>query len=314
VVEAELVGTGPLAAEMALASVDASNQRVVELQARDEAGIDRLLVRDTEGNDLTASAVQATPLYDDGRTHIMDYVITLPVRPFPHDIVIDVYDAADRLDTDHHPSFTLSVAHEWTTTLTADGTELDPASFVMQPGDPVDITVSVTTAAWLDDETTVELQGDNLELAGEGWTVRDTDQLEVTFTATAAATKADRGVRLLIDGWETYVALETSDANPAAGGVTGLVNFPNPMRGETRFVFGTNVLSGTGKVRVWTVSGRSVADVPFTLAGTGQEMVAWGGVDREGDRLANGTYLYRVELNGPLGHVRSDMQRLVIMR
>lgn len=314
VVDAELVGTGPLQAEMTLAAVDATNQRVIELQARDEAGIDRLLVRDSLGNDLTASAVQATPFYDDGRTHIMDYVITLPVRPFPHDIVIGVHDAADRLDTDHHPSFTLSVAHEWTTTLTADGTEVDPLTFVMQPGDPVDFTVSVTTAAWLDDETTVELQGDNLELSGVNWTVRDTDQLEVTFTATAAAAKADRGVRLLIDGWETYVALETSDATPAAAGVTGLVNFPNPMRGETRFVFGTNVLSGTGKVRVWTVSGRSVADLPFTLAGTGQEMVAWGGVDREGDRLANGTYLYRVELSGPQGQVRSDMQRLVIMR
>jgi len=313
-VDAELVGTGPLPVEAELVAIDASNQRVIEMQARDEAGIDRLRVRDSQGNDLTASAVLATPFYDDGRTHIMDYVITLPVRPFPHDIVIDIYDAADRLDTDHHPSFTLSVAHEWTTTLTADGTELDPRSYVMQPGEPVDLVVSVNTAAWIDDETVIELQGDNVEVSGESWLVRDNAQLEVSFTATAPAAKADRGVRLLIDGWETYVELETSDVNPASGGVTGLVNFPNPMRDGTRFVFGTNVLSGTGKVRVWTVSGRSVAEVPFTLVGSGQEMVAWGGVDRQGDRLANGTYLYRVELDGPLGLVRSDMQRLVIMR
>jgi len=62
------------------------------------------------------------------------------------------------------------------------------------------------------------------------------------------------------------------------------------------------------------VAGHSVAEVPFTLAGGGEEMVSWNGLDREGDELANGTYLYRVELQGPVGQVRSDMHRLVIMR
>ncbi|MEZ4386497.1 MAG: C25 family cysteine peptidase [Candidatus Krumholzibacteriia bacterium] len=313
-VEAALVGGGPLEAQTALVALDGSNRRVVNLQARDEAGIDRLVVRDSAGNDLTASTVEATPFYPDGRTQIMDYVITLPVRPFPHDITVGVYDASDRLDTDPHPSFTLSVAHEWTATFTADGTEVDPESNVFQPGVPVDFSVAVTTAAWLDEATTVELQGDHLELSAITWSVLDSDHLEASFTATAPAAKANRGVRLLIDGFETYVSLETSPIEPADGGVTGLVNFPNPMRGETRFVFGTNVLSGTGVVRVWTVSGRSVAEVPFTLGGNGREVVSWAGVDRERDRLANGTYLYRVELDGPLGRVRSDMQRLVIMR
>ena len=52
----------------------------------------------------------------------------------------------------------------------------------------------------------------------------------------------------------------------------------------------------------------------ISLGGGGHEVVSWNGRDREGDELANGTYLYRVELSGPLGNVRSDMQRLVIMR
>ncbi|MBD3220174.1 hypothetical protein GF314_02950 [bacterium] len=312
-VDAELVGSGPLDAETELEASDATGLRVVELQARDEAGIDRLRVRDSEGNDLTATAVEATPFYDDGRTHIMDYVITLPVRPFAHDITIDVHDAADRLDTDHHPSFTLSVAHDYEATFTADGEPVDPLTFAFTPGDPVDFDVVITSAAWLDDETQVEVEGDGLTVTGVTTTVVDSDRLEVGFTATAPGAKAERGVRVVIDGFETYVALESS-ADPPAAGIAGLVNFPNPMREATRFVFGTDATSGRGKVRVWTVSGRSVADIAFNLAGGGQEMVSWDGRDREGDRLANGTYLYRVELEGPSGSVRSDMQRLVIMR
>ena len=86
------------------------------------------------------------------------------------------------------------------------------------------------------------------------------------------------------------------------------------MREGTRFVFATGLHGGRGSVRVWTVGGRLVAEVPCGLAGEGQEIVAWDGRDREGDRLANGTYLYRVEIESVAGQVRSDMQRLVIMR
>lgn len=312
-VDAELVGSGPLGAETELVAVDDSGVRVINLQARDEAGIDRLLVRDSEGNDLTATAVVATPFYEDGRAHIMDYVITVPVRPFDHEITIDVYDAADRLDTDPHPAFVLSVDHEFEATFVADGEVVDPESFEFTPGEPVDFLVTFNSAAWLDESTTVEVEAEALTLGGITTNVVSSSQLEVGFTATAPAAKAERGVRITIDGFETYVALE-SNALPVAGGITGLVNFPNPMREDTRFLFGTDVSGGDGLIRVWTVSGRSVADLRFDLAGSGREMVTWDGRDREGDRLANGTYLYRVELDGPGGRVRSDMQRLVIMR
>ena len=43
-------------------------------------------------------------------------------------------------------------------------------------------------------------------------------------------------------------------------------------------------------------------------------IVPWNGRDRAGDRLANGVYLYRVELDTALGAVSSGMQRLVVMR
>jgi hypothetical protein len=36
--------------------------------------------------------------------------------------------------------------------------------------------------------------------------------------------------------------------------------------------------------------------------------------DHRGDELANGTYFYRISVEGPAGSALSDMGRLVIMR
>jgi flagellar hook assembly protein FlgD len=67
------------------------------------------------------------------------------------------------------------------------------------------------------------------------------------------------------------------------------------------------------RIQVYTVSGRLVAVVPFAVA-SADVVVPWDGRDREGDRIANGVYLYRVQVEGAAGQARSDMQRLVVMR
>jgi hypothetical protein len=315
-VDAELTGTGggPIEGEVDLVASDASGLRVITLQARDEAGIDRLRVRDSTSADLTGGVVTDEQLfYDNGSRQIIDYELTVPVRPFNHQVLVHVFDSADRTDADDHLVITLNVEQTETVTTAADGQPLDPATFVFLPDEPVDLEVLVASAAWFDDATEVLVNGENLEITGASHTVEDDHTLRVAFTATATGAKVSRSVDLSIDGWVTTLELEGAEAAPAVG-IEGLVNFPNPMRDETKIIFGTDLTSGRGTVRVWTVSGRSVAEVPFTLAGTGQEVIGWDGRDREGDRLANGTYLYRVELEGSAVQVRSDMQRLVIMR
>jgi hypothetical protein len=184
------------------------------------------------------------------------------------------------------------------------------------PEEPVALELTVTSGAWFDDQTSVTVTGTNLDLTGITIAVLGDHTLRVALEATAPAVKAqvERGLDLVIDGYTSYVPLETSEVSTPAAGISQLVNFPNPMRETTRFVFATDAQSGRGNVRVWTVSGRQVASVPFTLDGSGQEVVTWNGRDREGDRLANGTYLYRVEVEGAAGRIRSGMQRLVIMR
>jgi len=64
---------------------------------------------------------------------------------------------------------------------------------------------------------------------------------------------------------------------------------------------------------VFAVSGRPVANIPFVFTGGGHGIVDWDGKDDDGDNLANGTYLYRIEMNTQVGLVLSPMQRLVVM-
>ncbi|HOX25044.1 MAG TPA: C25 family cysteine peptidase [Candidatus Krumholzibacteria bacterium] len=307
-------GGGAIAGPIDLTALDASNQRTVTLRARDEAGIDRLAVLDSAGDDLTADTTVEDPYYENGNRQIIDYVLTLPVRPFDHDLLVHVYDSADRTPTDQHAVLTLHVPQDVTVVTAADGEVVDPQVFVFTIDEPVAMEMTVAGSAWFDEATTVALASDQLELAAVSWSVVDNHTLRVAFTATASGSKAERSVDLTISGFPTNVLLEAGEQPPATMAISKLVNYPNPMRDETRFLFETGLHGGRGSVRVWTVSGRLVAEVPFGLAGDGQEIVAWDGRDREGDHLANGTYLYRVEVESGAGQVRSDMQRLVIMR
>ena len=165
----------------------------------------------------------------------------------------------------------------------------------------------------------MSVSGENLQISGVSIeTPVDSHTLRVSCTALvpehAAKARIDRGLTLTIDGYESYVPLELGATAGVESLVSGLVSFPNPMREGTHFVFATGLSSGRGSIRVWTVSGREVASVPFTLSGGGQERVPWDGRDSRGDRLANGTYLYRAEVAGATAEGRSGMQRLVIMR
>jgi len=142
----------------------------------------------------------------------------------------------------------------------------------------------------------------------------------VTFTAEVVDGVEDvrRQVDLVIDdGTGTYRT--TYELQSGSGGGVGMAlgrvfNFPNPMADATRFVI-ESATGGQGVIRVFAVSGRVVASIPFTFGGGGEAgIVPWDARDGRGDELANGTYLYRVEMDSPGGKIAGDIQRLVVMR
>jgi hypothetical protein len=77
--------------------------------------------------------------------------------------------------------------------------------------------------------------------------------------------------------------------------------FPNPVRSAGAGSGGQFVIDARGDslnalIRVYTVTGRLVRTLK-AFGGIDQVQVPWDGRDHEGDPLANGTYLFRVQIN-----------------
>lgn len=317
VVEATLHGEGdPIVSDtVELVALDATNLRTLSISAHDEAGIDRLEVVDDRGNDLT-SQVAVETLPDGAQTHQrVDYELTVPVQPYDHTLTVRVFDTGAALPTDRH--WELALDMPVTAVFVVDGQELDPRTFAFEAGVPVAFSGTVASAAWITPEMALTLTSETLLLSGVQFNLSKGRGLTVDFTATAEAEGSATGHRVVlgitvpgVDRYETEIVLQNA---PDAGEVVGIgrvLNFPNPMGEDTRFVIETN-MTGSGRINLWSVAGSPVAHIAFIADG---QPVSWDGRDARGDKLANGTYLYRVEIEATVGTVRSEMQRLVIMR
>ncbi len=76
-------------------------------------------------------------------------------------------------------------------------------------------------------------------------------------------------------------------------------NYPNPFRNSTAFTFQRTDAGGSGEpvnvtIKVFTLSGRLIRTIrAYGITDTFVK-IEWNGLDSEGDRLANGVYLYTV--------------------
>ena len=94
----------------------------------------------------------------------------------------------------------------------------------------------------------------------------------------------------------------------SSSSITNFYPYPNPFSTSTRFVF---TLTGSEipdrlKIQIFTVSGKLVREITQEELGPiriGQNIsqFAWNGRDEFGDQLANGTYLYRVQIEATTG-------------
>ncbi len=308
----------PLTGTVDVRDIDGSNVRTLDIVARDEAGIDHLRFYDSEGSELTAGRVSESLPPGQTDQQEVHYTVDVPLRPFAHTMTIEVFDTGAPLPTDRHWALNLKVAMD--AEILADGQPLDPATFTFTQNVPVDFSLAITSSASLSEAAVFTLGAENLDLSGVVITRQDAHDLNVRFTATTAGTDQDlqRAVHLSVNEGSvsrntTYV-LQDGASGSGDLALGRVLNFPNPMADRTRFVIETNT-GGRGVIRVFSVAGRVVASIPVDLPGGGSSgIVTWDGRDSRGDELANGTYLYRVELEGTGGRVVSDMQRLVMMR
>jgi hypothetical protein len=78
-----------------------------------------------------------------------------------------------------------------------------------------------------------------------------------------------------------------------------IYNYPDPFSSSTAFTFQRTAVGGAGepvnvKIKVFTLSGRLIK----TILSYGETdtfvKIPWDGLDDDGNRLANGVYLYKV--------------------
>ena len=77
--------------------------------------------------------------------------------------------------------------------------------------------------------------------------------------------------------------------------MSNVFNFPNPFRATTVFTFEHNQLSAIdAEVKIYTVAGRLIQTVKKTDITVSFVQLPWDGLDRDGDPIANGVYLYKI--------------------
>ncbi|HOT98426.1 MAG TPA: C25 family cysteine peptidase [bacterium] len=73
-----------------------------------------------------------------------------------------------------------------------------------------------------------------------------------------------------------------------------VMNYPNPLRESTDFTFELTRAAEV-RIRIYTVNGRLIRILEGGSLGAGFNRLFWDGRDDDGDPLANGVYLYRID-------------------
>jgi len=76
--------------------------------------------------------------------------------------------------------------------------------------------------------------------------------------------------------------------------ISQVMNYPNPFSRSTQFTYELSVPAEKVEIKIFTLSGRLIR----TMSGTGSagfnSGVVWDGRDQDGDKVANGVYIYKV--------------------
>ncbi len=101
--------------------------------------------------------------------------------------------------------------------------------------------------------------------------------------------------------------LEQQFTISSTNGLEHVMNYPNPFKDKTDFTF---VLRNDNpvdvKIIVYTIAGRKIRTLTPLETHAGFNAVEWDGRDERGNEVADGTYLYRVIVNGKNGDNTSD--------
>ncbi len=123
---------------------------------------------------------------------------------------------------------------------------------------------------------------------------------------------------ITIEAWDSFnnIDIASVDVNVVAsnGGLSvyNVLNLPNPFKDRTQLSFLVNG-EGEYEIMVYTVGGRLIKDYRGT-ASQGYNAVEWDGKDRAGRSIANGVYLYKVNVRDIQGNKAEGLGRIAYIR
>ncbi len=92
-------------------------------------------------------------------------------------------------------------------------------------------------------------------------------------------------------------------------------NYPNPFTNETHFTFKLTQIPDEIKIKIFTIAGRLVREIVIASTDLRYDFnkVSWDGTDQDGDKIANGVYLYKISMKSG-EKSESVTQKLAVVR
>lgn len=93
-------------------------------------------------------------------------------------------------------------------------------------------------------------------------------------------------------------------------------NYPNPLSDNTTFTFQHNINKPIDvKINIYTVSGRMIQQIENNMLNERYVKIYWDGRDKDGDKIGNGTYLYKIIVKSSDGEfTKSVLGKLAVLR
>ncbi len=127
--------------------------------------------------------------------------------------------------------------------------------------------------------------------------------------------------KLEVRAWDTYNNFSSETVffrvlNNSEMALEEVYNYPNPMKDLTSFMFQHNFDEPVeARILIYTTSGRLIKELNKSNITDKFASIEWDGRDSDGDNIANGTYIYKINIKtGSGSNARSSTGKLVVLK
>jgi hypothetical protein len=252
-----------------------------------------------DGQDLSDS-LRVVRLSDPDLPHARQYRVSFHhlLMPKTYDIVLRAYQAPDTTEGTYHMAAEFRLKVESSIAVAVNGRSIQSGASVPADGNyRVDLSFPVFIP-----QSEISIKIDDVAVTDAQYShpaPEDSLSWIVTFRKKLNAGKH----HMLVDaqGIQFNYELVVSESV----GLRDVINYPNPFAGAgTRFVYTNEVEIENGTIDIYTVSGKKVRrlDIPTAARLPGQNSVFWDGRDTSGGTLANGVYLFVINVHQRSGN------------